>query len=161
MKKKKSTPTKNESMIQKYPCPCIGFFLLNLKNRQQIKRSKISKNETLKPEETLKSRHEASQTEEILESSHDAAKSKCIRKAHIIRLPKKRCHVPLLIKLFTNLSDIGAIHMDEREIMNAVNTTVQVKKDLDAGKPWNGNIEIAENLKLKLYKSGLILYNKK
>lgn len=146
--KMKSAQPKNEKLKEKYLCSCIWFFLLNLKNSQTNKDTKLCAKETLQPEKTL-------------ESGQEATKSKCIRKSHIIRIPKIGCDVPFLVTMFTNLSNIGAVRMDERAIMNAVNVITKVKKDLDEGNPWNGNIEIAENLILKLYKSGLILYNKK
>lgn len=86
--------------------------------------------------------------------------SKSIRKTKTIRLPKM-CTTECLVTLFTNLSDSGAERMDIKEIMNAVNIVISAKKDLDQGKQWNGNIEIAKNSELKLYKSGLVLVHKK
>ena len=145
---KKPTYPKNEKIKQKYQYPCIRFLLSILKNKNQVQCNKSREEKTYKPEVIKKSIGKVSNL-------------KSIRKSHIIRIPKIGCVIPFLVTLFTNLSNTGAVQMDERGIMNAVNITAKAKKDLDEGKQWNGNIEIAENLKLKLYKSGLIIYHKK
>jgi len=86
---------------------------------------------------------------------------KCGRKTHnIIRIPKHGYKAPFLITLYTSLSKNGLISQDNAEIIKAVNITLKAKNDLEEGKQWNGHIEIAENLKLKLYKTGLVLYHK-
>lgn len=81
------------------------------------------------------------------------------RKIQITRIPKVGSGLPFLVTFFNNFAKSG--QMDETEITRAVNITDKAKKDLDEGKQWNGPIEIAENLKLKLYKSGLVLCHKK
>lgn len=66
-----------------------------------------------------------------------------------------------LTSLYIGLSLSGVLPGGEAGIMNAVNITLRARKDLDDGKQWNGDIQIAENVKLKLYKSGLVLYTKR
>jgi len=51
--------------------------------------------------------------------------------------------------------------MHEVEMIKAVNATVKAKRDLDEGLKWNGDINLSDNIKLKLYKSGLVLHYKK
>lgn len=144
---KKTTSHKNGKAKQKYQCSCIRFFISTLKNMEQVQRNETCEGET--------------QTPAVIKiPSAKTSKLKSIGKSQIIHIPKIGCDIPFLVTLFTNLSDTGAVRMDDREIMNAVNITAKAKKDVDEGKQWNGNIEIAENLKLKLYKSGLILYHK-
>lgn len=48
--------------------------------------------------------------------------------------------------------------MDENEMMKAVNITAKAKRDLDEGLQWPGSVELYDNLKLRLYKSGLVLH---
>lgn len=146
--KKKSTLAKNKKIKQNNHCPCISFLLALLKINNKAQRTRNSAKGTRKSEIVKK-----------FDDKTSVVKSN--RKPHIIRIPKIGCEVPFLVTLFTNLSNTGVVHMDEREIMKAVNITAKAKKDLDEGKKWNGNIEIAENLKLKLYKTGLVLYHKK
>jgi hypothetical protein len=145
--KKKLSSTKTKNIKQKHQCPCISSFLSILKDKMKVQRFKISEKETHNPEIVQK-------------SSGKSSVLKVDRESHIIRIPKIGCDIPYLVTLFTNLSNTGAVRMGERGIMNAVNIAAKAKKDLDEGKQWNGNIEIAENLKLKLYKSGLVLYQK-
>ena len=144
---KKATSSKNKNMKQKYQCPCISFFLSLLQNKKQLQSSRISEKVTRNPESVKKASKST-----VLKSN---------RKSRIVRIPKIGCDIPFLVALFTNLSNNGTVKMDERDIMKLVNITAKVKKDLDEGKKWNGNIEIAENLQLRLYKTGLILYLKK
>lgn len=144
---KKSTSPKIKKLKQKYQCPCISFFLSVLKNKKPVRSKSIERG-------TKKS-------EIVNKSSGKSSVLKINRKSQIIRIPKIGCEIPFLVKLFTDLSNTEGVHMDEREIMNAVNITSRAKKDLDEGKKWTGNIEIAENLQIRLYKTGLILYHKK
>lgn len=132
----------------RFDCQCIWSFLSSIKTKQEQRNSSgtISKKETLMPE--------------TLEKTRDIASvAKHTKKIRINRIPRNGCGIELLVKLFTNLSKSGAIHMDEAEIMKASNITFKAKKDLDEGKQWNGHIQLAENLELKLYKSGLVLYH--
>ena len=120
-------------------CPCVYFVLQNLKKKQM--EAKVTDEETAKPEAILE--------------------SKKVKNSRIHRIPKIGCIVPFIVTLLTNISDSGTVPTDVREIMKAANIIIKAKKDLDEGNPWNGDIDITENLKLKLYKSGLILYSKK
>ena len=63
--------------------------------------------------------------------------------------------------MYTGLSEAGELPGGTVGITDAVNITSKAKKDLDEGKKWDGDIEIAENLKLKLYKKGLKLITRK
>ena len=142
---KKSAP---QNIRRKYQCPCILFYLSITKDKTQEQFSKTSEKET-------------HNTETAKKSSGKSTVLKINKKSHITRIPKIGCDIPFLVTLFTSLSNTGSVTMDERGIMNAVNIVARAKKDLDEGKKWNGTIEINENLKLKLYKSGLGLYHKK
>lgn len=146
--KKKSTSSKIKKLNQKYQCPCISFFLSMLKNKKRVQRSKTTERGASKPDI-------------VNQSNVKSPVLKMNRKSHVFRIPKIGCDIPFLVKLFTDLSITGSLGMDDRTIMNAVNITSKAKKELDEGKKWNGNIEIAENLQLRLYKTGLILYHKK
>ena len=107
------------------------------------------------------SEKETHNTETAKKSSGKSTVLKINKKSHITRIPKIGCDIPFLVTLFTSLSNTEPVTMDERGIMSAVNIVTRAKRDLDEGKKWNGTIEINENLKLKLYKSGLGLYHKK
>lgn len=145
---KKKATSHNIKKKQKYQCPCISFLLSILKNKKMVHRSKITETGKNKPD-IVKKRNDKSL---VLKTN---------KKSQIIRIPKIGCEIPFLVKLFTDLSNSGTVRMDESEIMIAVNITSKAKKDLDEGKKWGGNIEIAENLQLRLYKTGLVLYHKK
>lgn len=82
-------------------------------------------------------------------------------KIHIKRIPKIGCTIPSLIELLTNISNSGAVPMDQRQLMDAVNKVDKLKRGIDEGVKWNGTVELSENLKIKLYKSGLVLWYKK
>lgn len=142
---KKSSP---KNIKREYQWPCILFCLSIAKDKTQAQRSKTREKET-------------HNTETAKKSNGKSTVLKINKKSHIIRIPKIGCDIPFLVTLFTNLSNTGSVTMDERGIMDAVNIVTKAKKDLDEGMKWNDNIEIAENLKLKLYKSGLGLYHKK
>lgn len=135
--------------LKKYQCNCQRIWLLisSSKNKNQIQCNSSAK--------------ETTGSEILAKTAAGVSVSKKIRKAHITRLPKIGCTIPYLITLFNNLSSSGIIPMDERQIMNAVNVTAKTKKDLDEGIKWKGSIQISDNLKLKLYKTGLILYHKR
>lgn len=135
--------------LKKYQCNCQRIWLLisSSKNKNQIQCNSSAK--------------ETTGSEILDKTAAGVSVSKKIRKAHITRLPKIGCTIPYLITLFNNLSSSGIIPMDERQIMNAVNVTAKTKKDLDEGIKWKGSIQISDNLKLKLYKTGLILYHKR
>lgn len=135
--------------LKKYQCNCQRIWLLisSSKNKNQIQCNSSAKETTM--------------SEILAKTAAGVSVSKKIRKAHITRLPKIGCTIPYLITLFNNLSSSGIIPMDERQIMNAVNVTAKTKKDLDEGIKWKGSIQISDNLKLKLYKTGLILYHKR
>lgn len=151
LNKKKTVGTIKNLKLKKYQCNCQRIWLLlsssKNKNKNQIQCNSSAKETTVS---------------EILDkTAGEVSVSKKIRKAHITRIPKIGCTIPYLITLFNNLSSSGIIPMDERQIMSAVNVTAKTKKDLDEGIKWKGNIQITDNLKLKLYKTGLILYHKK
>lgn len=148
--KKKSLSTKNEKSKHNYCCNCpsVWVFVPDLKlKHKRVTRPTISVNET--------------QRESVVEITDKVPTPKILRKSQITRIPKIGCVMPFLVTMFNNLANSGAVRMNESEIMNAVNITAKVKKDLDEGKPWTGTVEITGNLKLKLYKSGLVVYHKK
>lgn len=78
----------------------------------------------------------------------------------ITPIPKNISEIQFLTALYNGLSESGVLPGGADGIMRAVNTTALAKKHLDEGKQWNGDIQIAENLKLKLYKTGLVLHTK-
>jgi len=92
--------------------------------------------------------------------SSSEATSKKTRKSRVIRLPKARCTIPFLTALFFDLSNKGIAYMKAGDVAKAANIVLNAKADLNEGKAWNGKIKIAENLYLKLYKTGLVLYHK-
>lgn len=157
LNKTKSTAMKKKLRIKKYrcSCQCVWSFLTSSKIRNQTQH-----NGREEPSEKEPSEKEPGKAESFDKADVNTSFLKK-KKTHITRLPRIGCEIPFLVTLFTNLSESGAVYMNEREIMNAVNVTAKVKKDLDEGKQWTGNIEITENLKLKLHKAGLVLCYKK
>lgn len=111
---------------------------------------------------------EASKTSAAATNNTDAAENetesqvslKTMNKSRIIRLPKIGCIIPFLMTLFNDLTSNGAVRMDANETARAVDIISKVKMELDGGKAWKGRIKIAENLHLKLYKTGLVLHHK-
>jgi hypothetical protein len=146
LNKTKSTATKKKLKIKKYQCncQCVWMFLSNSKIRNQIRPN--SSGEASKKTRTSSSFDKT----EVLK-----------KKTHITLIPKIGCTIPYLKTLFTSLSSSKVVLMDENQIMNAVNVAAKAKADLDEGNKWKGTVEIAENLKLKLYKKGLVLCYKK
>lgn len=91
-----------------------------------------------------------------------ANKDKCFKRIRrITPIPKNMSEIQFLTALYNGLSESGVLPGGAAGIMRAVNTTSKAKQDLDDSKQWNGDIQIAENLKLKLYKTGLVLHTKK
>lgn len=146
---KKSTSSKKENLKHKYHhvCPCALFLLSKKRNKKQ-RDSKLKKKQTLKliKAETIK---------KLKDISPVANRAK---RSHVTRIPENGFGT--LTSLFADLSNSGKLQLDDDELLKAVQITTQAKSDLDGGKLWNGDIEIAKNLKLKLYKSGLVLYRK-
>lgn len=138
--------------MKRHVCACLCALVTNVLNRQQ----KPISGKTMEKENKVKN---PKNDEKLSETSLETKKS--TKKVDIIRIPKNGCTVPFLITLFTNLTTAGVILQNNTEIMRAVNITLAAKDDLEEGKQWNGHIEIAENLKLKLYKTGLVLWHKK
>lgn len=147
--KAKSKISNNKKEKAKLECPCIKRFILSI-----LKKKKIS--------------GEASTTSEAATHKTDGAENKTVseaslknvKKSRIIRLPKNKCIIPFLMTLFYDLSIKGAVRMDVNETARAVDIISKVKMELDGGKAWKGKIKIAENLHLKLYKTGLVLHHK-
>lgn len=132
----------------KLQCPCIRLILSILKNKKQ---------------RTTVSATSATVTHKITDEDKKTESYSIIKKAknsRVIRLPKIRCMVSFLTNLFNELSRRGELRMDASGIARAVDIISNVKMNLDGGKAWNGKIEIAENLHLKLYKSGLVLHHR-
>lgn len=75
-------------------------------------------------------------------------------------IPKKGDAITSLVPIFTALSISGVLRDGSDGILKAIKITLDVKKDLEDGKEWSGDIEISENLVLRLNKSRLILYLK-
>lgn len=78
----------------------------------------------------------------------------------IIPILKNASEIQSLVPLFNTLSTAGLLPGGAEGIMNAVSTTSKAKKDLHESKQWNGDIELCENLILKLHKPHLALYTK-
>lgn len=148
--KERSKFLKTKKKRTKLECPCIRFILSILKNKRQSTTISTSVNET--------NRHETSvEVDQKIEPETTLKKTKNSR---VIRLPKIGCTIPFLMKLFNDLSNKGVMRLDVCDITRAVNIISNAKMDLDSGKAWSGKIEIAENLHLKLYKTGLVLHHK-
>ena len=140
--KEKSQILNNMKKRTKLECPCIRFILSILKHKKQTKR--------VPTESTMVSQKTNNEDKNpVPEPTPNVTK-----KPRIIRLPKTKCIVPIL----NNLSNSGVVRMDACEIARAVDIISNVKMNLDGG--WNGKVQLAENLHLKLYKSGLVLYVK-
>lgn len=128
-------------------CPCIKRIILVI-----LKKNKLS---------TVASTTSDAATNKIAENKMESEASfKTKKKSRIIRLPKKGCINPLLMTLFNDLTSKSAVNMDASETARAVDIISNVKMELDVGKAWKGPIKIAENLYLKLYKTGLVLHHK-
>lgn len=147
--KEKSTYLNNKQKKTQLECPCIRFILSILKNKNQCKDS-VSTTSGIVNYKTIGANKK-------MELQSTLKKSK---KPRIVRLPKIGCTIPFLMTLFNNLSNSGEVCMETSDVASAVNLILKAKMDLDEGKAWNGKIEIAENLHLKLYKSGLVLHHK-
>lgn len=144
MKSEASQNLKNKKTRSNLDCPCMKFFLSKWCTKVFTKSDNVKYN-TVNTDTT---------------KSSNLYKPKNTRNSRIIRLPKIRCSIPYLTALLNDLSNTKAVRMDADEITNAANSIFEVKADVDSGKVWNGKIQIAENLHLKLYKSGLVLHHK-
>lgn len=97
--------------------------------------------------------------EVALKWANDIPHSKQIRS--IITIPKKGTEISSIVPLFAGLMVIGVLQGGADEVMKCVLATSKARKELAEGKQSMDDIEICENLKLKMYKSGLALYTKK
>lgn len=146
MVKKKSLKNKKTKYAEK----CIWCALLS-----GFKNNKKRNNTIIKDEENTSPMVEhCGNTPEVIPSA------KKLQKSHIIRIPRIGCTIPYLTSLFNGLCNSGAACFDEGQMVQAINVVAKAKKDHDEGIKWNGNIEISENIKLKLYKTGLVLHYK-
>lgn len=142
--KKKSLKNKNVKEISGFQS--IFVFLSDLRENEDRKNTAIMETKDASP-----------RTESNVETLGVISPPKTLKKSRTIRLPRIGCTIPFLITLFNGLCNSGAVCMDEGQMMQAVNIVAKAKKDFDEGLKWNGAIEISENFKLKLYKSGLVL----
>lgn len=133
----------------KFECPCIRRMILSILKKRQISTGASTTSDT----DTNKTASAENKTE-----SEASLKPK--KKSRIIRLPKNGSIIPFLVTLFNDLTAKNAVNMDINDTARAVNIISKVKMELDAGKSWKGTIKIAENLYLKLYKTGLVLHHK-
>lgn len=145
--KKKSLKNKRTKKI--IECQCIRNFLSNRQKHENQNYTTIKKAENTSPK-----------TEKTVETLAVVTPPKKLQKSRIIRLPKIGCTIPFLMSLFNGLCNSGAVCLDEGQMGQAVNIIAKAKQDIDEGMQWNGNIQICENIKLKLYKSGLVLFHK-
>lgn len=153
--KPQSKTLKNKNIKRNHICGCLcaRFILKNRRNKDHQE-----------PTATHNSEREIVESD----SKNDKQFSKIIlntkkttNKGRIIRIPKNGCDSLLLKTIFTKLSKTGGIAKHNAEITRAVNLTLEAKNDLHEGKQWNGPIEVTNHLKLKLYKTGLVLHYKK
>ena len=147
--KAKSKISKNKKQKTKLECPCIRRLILSI-----LKKKNIS------TEASATSDAATNKTTGAENKTESEISDKTKKKSRIIRLPKKGCIVPFLMTLFNNLSSKNAVRMDANDTAKAVDIISKVKMELDGGKAWKGKIKIAENLHLKLYKTGLVLHHK-
>lgn len=80
---------------------------------------------------------------------------------HIFKLPKKGDEISSFVPVFAALSVMRLLPGGIDTIKKAVVTTSNARNQLLNGESWSGDIEISDNIILKLYKSGLVLYFKK
>lgn len=147
--KAKSKISKNKKEKTKRECPCIRRLILSILKKKKIGTEVLTTSDA----DTNKTSSAENKTE-----SETSLKTK--KKSRIIRLPKKGCIIPFLITLFNDLSSKSAVRMDANDTAKAVDVISKVKMALDSGKAWKGKVKIAENLHLKLYKTGLVLHHK-
>lgn len=129
----------------KLECPCIRFILSILKNKKQSTTTQTT------------SATETHAKKDAVKQMDPEPTLKKTKRSRVMRIPKIGCTVPFLMTLFNDLTNKGVVRMDACDISKAVNTISNIKMELDGGRAWNGNIEIAKNLHLKMYKSGLVL----
>lgn len=150
--KKKSLKQKKDNKKCLIHLDCIWIFLSNLLKMEELTSGKTR---TMEDEEDLSCKSE--NNEETLSVMTEPKK---MRKTRVFRLPRIGCTIPFLIKLFNNLRNSGAVSFDDGQMTQTINIVEKAKKDFDEGVKWNGNIDICENIKLKLYSSGLVLHYK-
>lgn len=116
-----------------------------IKNKKQrtsmakLKREQRSSIAELDKKETLK----LIKAETIKNSKDIASVTKRTKRSHVTRIPENGFGTPSLTSLFDDLSNSGKLQLDDDELLKAVQTTALAKKDLDEGKQWNGDIELA------------------
>ena len=162
--KEKSRLLKILKKGSKCECPCIHFIFSILQNNKQ--RSTIFDESTavVSKEAATASNEDVTETSKETADVPETPQKNAIFKpknSRVFHLPRFGCTVPFLMGLFNDLTKDGTMYMEAAEISRAVNIILKVKMDLDDGKPWNGKVEVAENLYLKLNKSGLALQHKK
>jgi hypothetical protein len=147
--KAKSKISKNNKQNTRLECPCIMRLILSF-----LKKKKISNEASATSDATTNKTVGAENTTE------SKAPLKTMKKSRIIRLPKNGCIIPFLMNLFNDLTTKSVVRMDASDTARAVTIISKMKMELDSGTAWKGKIEIAENLHLKLYKTGLVLHHK-
>lgn len=170
--KEKSTFSSNKMKTSGLACPCIRFILSILKNEIQ---SKIISTKTDTKTQKKVNAVENPELVKIISTKSDTNTPKKVnavvktelvsplpktQKTRIIRIPKNGCITSFLTRWFNALSNTESLRMNKVEIAEAINVISSVKNDLDGGRAWSGSIKIAENLHLKLYKTGLVLHHK-
>lgn len=130
-------------------CPCIRRIILAI-----LKKKKISTEASTASDDAT---NKTAGAENKTESEYSFQTKK---KSRLIRIQKNGNIIPFLTTLFNDLSSKSAVNMDANETARAVDIISKVKTELDVGKAWKGTIKIAENLYLKLYKTGLVLHHK-
>lgn len=93
--------------------------------------------------------------EEITKDDHAVPKVK-----RIIPIPKKGSEISSLLPLFGGLSAIGVVPRDADGITKAIMITSKARQELMEGLQVTNDIDLFDNLILKLNKSGLVLQTK-
>ena len=159
--KEKSRLLKNLKKGSKCECPCIHFIFSILKNNKQRstifdESTTVVSNEaaTVSNEDVTETSIETGDVTETGDVPETAQKNTILKpkNSRVFHLPRFGCTVPFLMGLFNDLTKDGTMYMEAAEISRAVNIILKVKMDLADGKPWNGKVEVAENLYLKLNK---------
>jgi hypothetical protein len=78
----------------------------------------------------------------------------------VIPIPKKGTEISTLVPMFVGLVATGMLQGNADVIMNAVNNTSNAVKELAVDRRATIDVEISENINLRLYKSDLALYTK-
>lgn len=161
--KLKKKPLKNKKENDIKECQCIWIFLPNLQKTTELKSIIIDTEITspkMEDQNTTITDTESPTPENHEETLNEKSAIRKLRNSRLVRLPRIGCTIPFLTKLINKLCNSGVTSMDEGQMTQAINIIAKAKKDLDDGGIWNRNIDICENIKLKLYSSGLVLHYK-